>query len=270
MLGEPEVDYTLVMPVFNEEARIAPTLKGFTEVWTRVLARAGKTYELIAVLNGCTDRSPEIIRRHAGDSASGCIRVLSIPSPNKGKAVLAGLSEARGAVVGFADSDGAILPHEMLAIMRTAETGVVCIGSKRHPRTRCSARQPLPRRIASVGWNILVRLVLGLRLSDTQAGAKAMPAGCARRIVHLTSPCRYAFDVSLLWEAKRAGYEICEQPLTWQHVAGSKFKLWQEAPRMLIALLRVRAGFADRLSDEGIQEMTPPRRETNSAVTESH
>ena len=235
------VDYSLVIPAYNELKRIGRTIHKYISEWDHQLNRLGKTYELIVVANGCTDTTPLLVRMFSTSLfPSSPLRLLVISQANKGLAVLEGFRAAKGKVVGFTDADGSISPATMLEIMQRAEQGKVVIGSRYLPGTECRRAQPLVRRIASRGWHFLVRLLLGLRVTDTQAGAKAMPAEYSRAIQDHVVPCYFAFDVSLLWEAKKAGYEIVEVPVVWEHSGGSKFKLYKEVWRMFWALVLLR------------------------------
>ena len=229
------------MPAYNEADRIGTAINAYRNEWDRRLAAVGKSYELIVVANGCTDETAQVVRELAASSPStSVLRLIEFPHANKGLAVLEGFRAAKGEVVGFTDADGAISPEVMLEIMQLAEGGKVAIGSKYLTGVECDHRQPFVRRFASRGWHLLVRLVVGLRVTDTQAGAKALPAECVRTILDRVVPCNFAFDVSLLWEAKKAGYEIVEIPLTWDHLDGSKFHLMREVPRMFFSLIHLR------------------------------
>lgn len=233
------------MPAYNEADRIEVAINAYRNEWDRRLAAVGRGYELIVVANGCTDETAQIVRELATSSSSTSIlRLIEFPHANKGLAVLEGFRVAKGAVIGFTDADGAISPEVTLEIMQLAEGGKVAIGSKYLTGVECNHRQPFVRRFASRGWHLLVHLVVGLRVTDTQAGAKALPADCVHSILDRVVPCNFAFDVSLLWEVKKAGYEIVEVPLTWDHLDGSKFRLMREVPRMFFALMQLR--FAPR------------------------
>jgi glycosyltransferase involved in cell wall biosynthesis len=234
-------DYSLVVPAYNEAKRIGETIRAYRKEWDYRLGSIGKTYEVIVVLNGCTDSTRSILRNLAlSSSLSSSLRIVELHKANKGLAVLEGFRASHGSILGFTDADGAIPPLVMLKIMQLAEEGKVVIGSKYLPEATCNCRQSRMRQLASRCWCLLVRLVLGLRVTDTQAGAKAMPVEYARRISDRVLPCNFAFDVSLLWQAQRAGYGIIEVPLIWRHINGSKFNLIKEVPRMFLALLRLR------------------------------
>ena len=249
------IAYSLILPAHNERKRIGSTLEKYCAEWDAKLQASGKTYELVVVANGCCDGTVRTVEEFSSKQPSHRnIRLLRLSEANKGYAVLVGFRHARGRIVGFADADGAVAPSLMLDIMKKAEQNVVVIGSKYHHQAQCQQRQPVFRRFASRGWNLLVRLVLGLQVTDTQAGAKAMPVKCVRAVLDRVVPCNFAFDVSLLWETHKAGYEIVEVPLTWDHLQGSKFNLIKEVPRMFFALMRLR--FAPRenpATSDGVQ-----------------
>ena len=233
------VGYTLVIPAYNEAKRIRGALEGYLSHWDHRTAAVGKSYELLVVANGCTDETVKVVNDIVALHPEH-LRLITLKEGNKGLAVLEGFRAAHGEVVGFTDADGAIPPDVMFEIMQLAATGKVVIGSKYLQGVDCDHNQPLIRRLASRGWHLLVRLILGLRVTDTQAGAKAMPAEWAQAILDQVVPCNFAFDVSLLWEAKKAGYPIEEVPLTWDHLDGSKFHLMHEAPRMFLSLMQLR------------------------------
>jgi glycosyltransferase involved in cell wall biosynthesis len=235
------IDYSLILPAHNERKRIGSTLEKYCAEWDAKLQASGKTYELVVVANGCCDGTVRTVEEFSSKQPSHRnIRLLRLSEANKGYAVLVGFRHACGRIVGFADADGAVAPSLMLDIMKKAEQNVVVIGSKYHHQAQCQQRQPVFRRLASRCWRSLIALLLRLQVTDTQAGAKAMPAACVQVILDRVVPCHFAFDVSLLWEAKKAGYEIAEIPLVWKHLPGSKFSLLREAPRMFLALVQLR------------------------------
>lgn len=240
--GKRQLTYSLVIPAHNEAVRISPTLESYCAAWDHELKETGTHYEIIVVANGCSDKTAQVVKEIGETSTiDGDLRLIRLSEGNKGLAVLAGFLFARGSTVGFTDADGSIDPHIMLDIMRCAnEKHVVAIGSKYHPEAHASRNQRAYRLIASRCWNLLVRCVLGLQVRDTQAGAKAMPLGCARGILEYVLPCNFAFDVSLLFEAQQAGYRIEELPLEWTHMDGSTFSVFRQAPKMFGALMRIR------------------------------
>ena len=50
---------------------------------------------------------------------------------------------------------------------------------------------------------------------------------------------RFAFDVEILYLARRLGYSVREVPVTWRDAAGSKVRLLRDPARMALDLLRI-------------------------------
>jgi hypothetical protein len=88
--------------------------------------------------------------------------------------------------------------------------GDIVIASKWHPDS--VVKIPLTRRILSHGFNVLVRLLTGANLKDTQVGLKAMKKSAFKDIFPKLSVKRFAFDVELLAVANLHGLRIVEMP----------------------------------------------------------
>jgi hypothetical protein len=100
--------------------------------------------------------------------------------------------------------------------------------------------QPFSRRLASRLFNTIVRLLFGLRLTDTQCGAKVFRYDVLQPILENLGVTSWAFDVDMLFQAKRAGASIREMPTVWHDKAGSKIKMVRSSVGMAAALVRLR------------------------------
>jgi dolichyl-phosphate beta-glucosyltransferase len=85
-----------------------------------------------------------------------------------------------------------------------------------------------------------VRLVLGLRLHDTQCGFKLFDREKSQSIFERQILSGFAFDPELLFLAQRYGLRIREVPVRWSHSEGSKIRLFRDSSRMFVDLLRIR------------------------------
>ena len=102
-------------------------------------------------------------------------------------------------------------------------------------------RQPLLRRLTSRVFNLLVvPTLLGYSFTDTQCGAKLMTREAVKRVLPKLGVTRWAFDVDLLFQLRRAGFEVVEIPSVWHDVSGSRVKVIRASAEMLIALARLR------------------------------
>ncbi len=227
---------SIIIPAYNEESRIRPTLDAYTSFFG---SRYGKDFELIVVVNGSRDRTEDIVREVAAKNP----QVKAIVEPRaigKGGAIIRGFEAAAGELVGFVDADNATLPDAYNDLVeRIGDAGAI-IASRYIPGAKVSPQQPLMRRIASRVFNVMVRLLFGLRISDTQCGAKLMRGDALRAALPHLGLTRWAFDVDLLFQLRRLGYRITEVPTTWSEPGGSKLKVGITSLEMFVAICRLR------------------------------
>lgn len=225
---------SLIIPVYNEEKRIARVLDAY---YGEFLISATE-FELITVCNGCTDRSESIITEYAKGKPE--IKLLCHKNRlGKGGAVLKGFIAAKNQLVGFVDSDSSVSPKTMLGLFLKLYEYDCVIGSRREKGSMIRRKQPIPRRISSIGFNMIINMLFSLGISDTQCGAKVFRRRSLDKIIPSMKTMGYEFDVELLWRISRAGFSICEAPIRWKHSEGSKFSL-SNAPTMLYRIIKLR------------------------------
>ena len=231
---------SIVVPAYNEEARLRSMLDAYVAYFA---PRYGADVELVVVVNGSTDRTEQIAREAAGRSP----QVQAVIEPRaigKGGALLLGFGRARGERVGFVDADASTPPEAFQDLVEHIGDAGAIIASRWMPGSQVSPRQPLARRAASRIFNRLVRLMFGLRITDTQCGAKLMRGDALRQVMPLLGITRWAFDVDLLFQLKRAGYRIIEWPTVWRDASGSRLKVGRVSLEMLVAICRLRLLFS--------------------------
>lgn len=223
--------FSIVVPAYNEEERIARTLLAYAPVFA--------DSEIIVVLDGCTDRTAHVVRELS--ARHSCVRAIEMAGRSgKGGAIVAGMAHATADVVAFTDADGATEADELRRLCEIARTRDAVVGSRWLPGADVVVPQPLMRRAASRVFNRIVRTLFGLRVSDTQCGAKAFRAEALAPVLTEIETADFAFDVDLLVALARRGCEIAEVPVRWRHFGGSKVDLVGGAAKMLVAVLRLR------------------------------
>jgi glycosyltransferase involved in cell wall biosynthesis len=236
MLPASDMKLTIVIPACNEENRIGRMLGAYLPFF---VGRYGAEVEFIVVINGTTDGTEAVVR--------GCAvrwpAVRAVVEPGrigKGGALVRGFADAQGDLVGFADADGSTPPEAFQDLVdRMGDAGAI-IASRWCRGANVSPRQPLKRRMASRAFNLLTRVLFGLRLTDTQCGAKVMRREAIRAVLPHLGTTRWAFDVDLLFQLRRAGYVIREIPTTWRDVEGSGVRVVRTSLEMSVALVRLR------------------------------
>lgn len=227
---------SIIIPARNAAAEIASTLDAYI---TFVTANFGTDFEIIVVPNDCSDDTVGIAEAYCKKHDMLKSKVI-VDSIGKGGAVLEGFKISNGNIVSFVDADGSTSPEELLKLVRQIGDSQVVIGSRWLPESRILIKQPLIRRLASRGFNLLVRQLFGLPLRDTQCGAKVFTRQALDAVVGELSTTRFAFDVELLHKLKRKGYNIVEVPTVWENKPRSTLNLWGAIPEMFWAIMKVR------------------------------
>jgi O-antigen/teichoic acid export membrane protein len=202
-----EVDLTVVVPFHNPGRALRPNLERLLEV----LEEARVSYEVITVDDGCTDGSGATI----ADLDGLRLRRLRLDrNQGKGEALRAGLRLGRGRYLGFIDSDGDIDPRlwgPYLELMRAHRPDAV-VGSKRHPASVYEMRRV--RRLCSLGYQRLARILFRLPVHDTQVGIKLFRRELLIDALPRTVERGFVFDLELLAVARRMGYRrLMEAPV---------------------------------------------------------
>jgi glycosyltransferase involved in cell wall biosynthesis len=224
-----QIELSLVLPAYNE----GDSIEIFLDVLDRAVKDTKLRYEIVVVDDGSTDSTRLNATRYAG--RNGHVRVISYDrNVGKGHAVKTGFMQATGDAVVFVDSDLEIDLDTISGYVGALRRGDIVIASKWHPES--VVEMPLIRRILSHSFNVLVRLMTGANLRDTQAGLKAMKRSAFKDIFPRLSVKRYAFDVELLTVANLYGLKVVGMPVNLQMRA--LFSL-SEAWKMFLDLLGI-------------------------------
>jgi glycosyltransferase involved in cell wall biosynthesis len=230
--------FSIVIPCFNEEARIGETLRRAIDY----LSANAPTSELIVVNDGSTDATAAIARERL-NSAKIATRLLeNFPNRGKGAAVRSGILAAREPIGLFSDADLSTPLEETPKLIEPIANDQVDIafGSRALDRSLIGIHQPWRREQGGRVFNLLVRVATGLPFWDTQCGFKAFRLDVCRPILEAARVNGFAFDVELLFLAHRAGLRIREIPVCWNHAEGSKVSFFRDSLRMLREVIAVR------------------------------
>jgi len=227
---------SIVIPAHNEEKRIGPMLEAYLPFFS---SRYQNEVEFLVVVNGSTDRTDQIVASYA-ERFPGVKVIIEPDRIGKGGALMVGFREASGDLIGFVDADGSTPPQAFQDLIDNIGEAGGIIASRWSRGAIISPRQPLDRRVASRIFNFLTRILFGLRLVDTQCGAKLMTRPAVKAILPNLGITQWAFDVDMLFQLRRAGYKIKEIPTTWHDVAGSKIQVGKASAEMMLALVRLR------------------------------
>jgi dolichyl-phosphate beta-glucosyltransferase len=230
---------SIVVPAYNEEVRLVGSL----EKISAYVDRAGLDAEIVVVDDGSKDSTSAVAE---GGLAGRRGRVVRNPeNRGKGYSVRRGVLEAHGRFVLVTDADLStpIEDHARLAaVMRDRDLDVV-IGSRALPDSDVQVRQNRLRQTMGRSFNLIIRILTGLRYRDTQCGFKLLDRERVRPVVEKMVVDRFAFDVELLFLCARFGLGVADVPVTWRNAPGSKVSLLGDPLNMIGDVLRVRWRF---------------------------
>lgn len=233
---------SVIIPAYNEAGRLGKTLRSVVDY----LRQNSPDSEVIVVDDGSSDHTAEIARQSFQDAGSLRTSVISYKSNlGKGRAVRLGLLAARGDVALFSDADLSTPITEAPKLVDPIVSGQydVTFGSRALDRKLIGVHQSWRREQGGRIFNLAVRLATGLPFWDTQCGFKAFRMGVCRPLVEAATIDRFGFDVELLYLAFRAGLNLKEIPVRWDHNEGSKINLGSDSLKMLseVELIRRQA-----------------------------
>ncbi len=227
---------SVVLPAYNEEARLPATLAA----WSEFLAAQPYRWELVVADDGSRDGTAAA----ADDFASGHPGVCVVRLPQnrgKGGAVREGVLAARGDVILFADADLGIPAHFAAAALATIDAGADVATGERSLRTYASEERSVTRLLAGLAVQISRRVLALTFVRDSQCGFKAFRRGAANAIFSRALIDSFAFDIEVLYLARRLGYRVRPFPVEMAFRAGSTYDVRTHLPRFLADIARVRA-----------------------------
>jgi dolichyl-phosphate beta-glucosyltransferase len=229
-------NYSIVIPAFNESARIPATLKAVVSC----IRERGWDAEVIVVNDGSTDATADVVREFARTAPE--VRLLENPgNRGKGYSVRSGLLQALGEIVMFTDADLSSPIEEAERLFAAIAKGAdIAIGSRWLEKGRQTHRQPLYRQFFGRCFNAVTRGIMGLHFADTQCGFKAFTRAAAQTVFQLQTIERWGFDPEILFIALKCGYTIVEVPVSWGHDERTRMSYLRDGLKMLeeIAVIR--------------------------------
>jgi len=205
---------SVIVPAYNEESRIAPTL----QTLHNYLCRQDYAWEVIVVVDGARDQTMARIKEFAAGKV-GVHYIDRKQNRGKGFTVRQGMLQATGSIRLFTDADNSTdIAHfdKMRPLFDSGYQVVIC---SRDPKDAAGARQavpqPLLKRILGNAGNLFIQAMAVPGVWDTQCGFKAFSAGAAARIFSISRIDRWGFDIEALALARRFNYKIGIVPAYW-------------------------------------------------------
>jgi dolichyl-phosphate beta-glucosyltransferase len=229
---------TIVLPAYNEEARLGPALDELFGYLDRHGAKGRDgapgaaalqgDVRVLVVDDGSTDGTAALVRARPEAITSGSaghhrLQLLSITHGGKGAAVRAGVLAAETDLVLFADADMATPPDQIPLLVAALEDHDLALGSRiQSDGSDMRASQPRYRRLLGRAFHLLASAWAVGPVEDTQCGFKGFTRGAAQDLFARQAITSIVFDVEVIYLARRRGYRVAIVPIRWADRRGSR------------------------------------------------
>lgn len=235
---------SVIIPSYNEQNNLA---RGVLAEVLAYLNRQTYTWELILSDDGSTDGTAEQLAQFA--KRHDQVKLLKNPHAGKGPTVAAGMLVAHGQWRLFTDFDQSTPIQEIEKLLTFTDQYQVIFGSREIKGAKRD-QEPSYRHLMGRVFNLLVQILAVPGVSDTQCGFKLFSAQATTELfpklqVYGRQPERTdaftgAFDVELLFLARKNDFKLKEVPILWRHHATTRVNPLKDSIRMFWDIIRIR------------------------------
>lgn len=210
---------TVLVPCYNEASR-GIGVGTFVNRLRRIkMQLVSLDYRVLLMDDGSTDDSVEVFNSFVKSNGLGktwrC--VTSEKNRGKGDAVKRGLELVETDYVLLLDADLSVEPSNVVKLMETAAQNKCYIGSRYAENSKIVNWRPLLRRFVSFCCRLLVDLMFGLGVSDTQCGFKLLPTSACKEVTSYVKNT-WLYDVEILYNLWCMNLHFIDVPVRWDNM----------------------------------------------------
>lgn len=240
------MDYSIVVPVYNESDKISASITQIT-TFMRTFA---PSFELIIVDDGSADNTVEIVEEYMAKEST--ITLIKNPHKGKGPTVRTGVLAAQGDLIYMCDADLAspISEIKKLSVWIKDQNYDIAIASREGVGAE-RIDEPFYRHFMGRIFNMAVRMIALPGIQDSQCGFKLFRSEVAREIFSKLkiygedAPIQNkaylgAFDVEVLYLANKLGYKVKAVSVSWKFVNTTRLNPVTDSLKMLMDVVKIK------------------------------
>lgn len=233
---------SFIIPVYNEEKRLAKTFKALREL---KLPKSLNLESVIFVDDGSTDNSKLLIRKASlliGAILKTNIKLISYPQ-NKGKgfAIKQGLLYASSDYTFFFDADISTPLWEVSKFLPYFKDDIdLVVGTRKTQGSEVIIHQSHLREFLGQAFTLFTKIFLGLKVSDITCGFKAISRRAAAIIAPQLKINGWGYDAELFFLTQKEGFKSMEVPVIWSNDPNSRVKIKEAVITTLKELFTIR------------------------------
>lgn len=258
--ARPKVDYchgdtwllpypklSLVALFYNEERSVEAVMREALQV----LRSVGVSFELVAIQNGSTDGTPEILARLTKEIPE--LRILKIPvNLGAGYGAVKGWYEARADYIIGVSGDGQV---DLQSIPKMFELMTAVRADLAYGR-RTERPDGQSRAIVSGLYQVIMRVLFGMRSKDMNGLPKILTTQ-ALEAMQLRSADQF-LECEMMLKAQRMGLRICSVDVLFHKRRGGSSSVgWSDCVDYLRHLFLIRLGLDRRLGIGKVSRFSP-------------
>lgn len=243
---DESIKYSVIIPVYNESAVITSSLTQALDY----MRSLNDEFEIIVVDDGSTDNTVALVEDYARYHSE--VKIIKNPHKGKANSVRTGMLAAVGEYKLAADADMATPMPEFkrLLLWITEHDYDIAIASREGVGARRHG-EPYYRHVVGRVFNYFIKLFALRGIQDTQCGFKLFKGHVSDRIFSrlqiygenlpvIKKPFFGAFEVEVLYLARKYGYSIKEVPVAWTYVPTPRFNFFGNSWKMARDVIKIR------------------------------
>ena len=235
---------SIIIPAYNEAENFK---KGALEQVSAYLQKQHYKWQVIVVDDGSIDETEELVKGFIKKKKNW--QLISNSHQGKAAAVTKGILSAKGKNILFTDFDQATPINQVEKLLNKTKEGYQIVIGSREIKGAKREKEPFYRHLMGKGFNLMVKIFVIGGIKDTQCGFKLFTNSAVQKVFpkvqvykarKIADAYTGAFDVELLFLAKKFNIKTVEVPIVWHHVKTQRVNPIKDSLKMFIDIIKIR------------------------------